>query len=85
MPSDAKTLFETPKTTSLHISSIIGCKVTRKAPSNFKIAVLKSEPREIKSYDFEAVNAEHAAEIVAALKEKIEVYRLDNPGEGRRR
>ncbi|RPA71623.1 SIN1-domain-containing protein [Ascobolus immersus RN42] len=85
MPSDAKTLFETPKTTSLHISSIIGCKVSRKAPSNFKIAVLKSEPREIKSYDFEAVNAEQAAEIVTALKEKIETYRLDNPGDPSKR
>ena len=36
MPSDQKTIFESPKTTSIHISAIIGCKVYKKAPTNFK-------------------------------------------------
>jgi len=48
MPSDQKTIFESPKTTSIHISAIIGCKVYKKAPANFKIAVMKPQPREPK-------------------------------------
>ena len=50
MPSDQKTIFESPKTTSIHISAIIGCKVYKKAPTNFKIAVMKPQPREPKRY-----------------------------------
>lgn len=95
MPSDSKTIFESPKTISLHISSIVGCKTSKKNPHNFrvrclapertkkanslKIAVLKSEPRETKLYDFEATNTEQAFEIVNALKEKLETYKMDHP------
>lgn len=50
MPSDQKTIFESPKTTSIHISAIIGCKVYKKAPTSFKIAVMKPQPREPKRY-----------------------------------
>ena len=43
MPSESnKTLFESPKTTSIHISALIGCKASRKAPTNFKLIVMKS-------------------------------------------
>lgn len=72
MPSEQeqKTLFETAsnsKTTSIHISTIIGCKTYRKQPSLFKIVVLRPQ-REMKRYDFEAVSAEQAVELVGALR-----------------
>ncbi|KAF8475654.1 stress-activated map kinase interacting protein 1-domain-containing protein [Kalaharituber pfeilii] len=79
MPSDQKTIFESPKTTSIHISSIIGCKVYKKAPTNFKIAVMKPQPREPKRYDFEAATAAQSTEIVAAVKKQIDTYKLDHP------
>ncbi|KAK6341247.1 hypothetical protein TWF696_008333 [Orbilia brochopaga] len=76
MPSDQnKTLFDSPKTTSIHISSIIGCKQSRKAPLNFKIIAMKS--REWKRYAFEAMSQEQAAEIVGALKNQISAYKMD--------
>lgn len=78
MPSDQKTIFESPKTTSIHISAIIGCKVYKKAPMNFKIAVMKPQPREPKRYDFEASSAAQSAEIVAALKKQIDTFKLDH-------
>ena len=37
MPSDSKTIFESPKTISLHISSIVGCKISKKSPNNFRV------------------------------------------------
>ncbi|KAL7268156.1 Component of a membrane-bound complex containing the Tor2p kinase [Rhizina undulata] len=77
MPSDQKTLFESSsKTTSIHISTIIGCKTYRKAPNNFKIVVLKPQ-RESKRYDFEAVSEEQAGELVAALRKAMMSFRMD--------
>ncbi|KAI5811261.1 stress-activated map kinase interacting protein 1-domain-containing protein [Peziza echinospora] len=102
MPSEQRTIFESPKTvclpasslsiticecqltcvpsvqTSIHISAIIGCKVYKKAPTNFKIAVMKPQPREPKRYDFEATTAAQAVEIVSALKKQIDTYKLDH-------
>ncbi|EWC47024.1 hypothetical protein DRE_03786 [Drechslerella stenobrocha 248] len=76
MPSDQnKTLFDSPKTTSIHISSIIGCKQSRKAPLNFKIIAMKS--REWKRYAFEATSQGQAREIVEALKAQISAYKMD--------
>ncbi|EPS38188.1 hypothetical protein H072_7958 [Dactylellina haptotyla CBS 200.50] len=76
MPSDQnKTLFDSPKTTSIHISSIIGCKQSRKAPLNFKIIAMKS--REWKRYAFEATSPAQASEIVEALKKQISAYKMD--------
>ncbi|KAF3938209.1 hypothetical protein ABW19_dt0203600 [Dactylella cylindrospora] len=76
MPSDQnKTLFDSPKTTSIHISSIIGVKQSRKAPLNFKIIAMKS--REWKRYAFEATSPAQAAEIVDALKKQISAYKMD--------
>ncbi|KAI5841036.1 stress-activated map kinase interacting protein 1-domain-containing protein [Morchella snyderi] len=65
MPSLAQ---DSSKTTSIHISTIVGCKTYRKQPSLFKIVVLRPQ-REMKRYDFEAVSAEQAVELVAALRE----------------
>lgn len=76
MPSDQnKTLFDSPKTTSIHISSIIGCKQSRKAPLNFKIIAMKS--REWKRYAFEAMSPPQAADIVEAIKKQISAYKMD--------
>ncbi|KAK6501630.1 hypothetical protein TWF481_009465 [Arthrobotrys musiformis] len=76
MPSDQnKTLFDSPKTTSIHVSSIIGCKQSRKAPLNFKIIAMKS--REWKRYAFEAMSPSQAADIVEALKKQTSAYRMD--------
>lgn len=83
MPSEQeqKTLFETTsnsKTTSIHISTIIGCKTYRKQPSLFKIVVLRPQ-REMKRYDFEAVSAEQAVELVGALRKGM--ARFEGGGE----
>ncbi|ODQ53639.1 SIN1-domain-containing protein [Saitoella complicata NRRL Y-17804] len=66
MPSEQKTLFESPKTSSIHIGAIITCKQSRKVPANFKFVVLKA--RETKRYDFEAINPKEAAEIVSKVR-----------------
>ncbi|PWW77918.1 hypothetical protein C7212DRAFT_176177, partial [Tuber magnatum] len=73
MPSDQKTLFEnSSKTTSIHISTIIGCKTYRKMPSSFKIVVLRPQREtKLKRYDFEAVNEEQAIELVEELRKAM--------------
>ncbi|KAI9641469.1 Component of a membrane-bound complex containing the Tor2p kinase [Ciborinia camelliae] len=71
--SSGKTLFEAQsKTTTFHFSNIVGCKVTRKHPTNFKLIVYKS--REEKRYDFEAKSADEAADIVYEVKKGIAPY-----------
>jgi len=73
MPSEQKTLFEnSSKTTSIHISTIIGCKTYRKMPSSFKIVVLRPQREtKLKRYDFEAVNEEQATELVEELRKAM--------------
>jgi len=73
MPSDQKTLFEnSSKTTSIHISTIIGCKTYRKMPSSFKIVVLRPQREtKLKRYDFEAMNEEQAIELVEELRKAM--------------
>ncbi|KAK5989056.1 Target of rapamycin complex 2 subunit sin1 [Cladobotryum mycophilum] len=61
------------KTTTVHFSNVIGCKVPRKHPTNVKLVVYKAT--ESKRYDFEARGADEAAEIVAELKKGISPYR----------
>ncbi|KAH8169644.1 SAPK-interacting protein 1 (Sin1), middle CRIM domain-containing protein [Sarocladium implicatum] len=63
----------TGKTTTVHFSNVIGCKVPRKHPTNVKLVVYKAT--ESKRYDFEARGAEEAAEIVRELKKGISPYR----------
>ncbi|KAI5820601.1 stress-activated map kinase interacting protein 1-domain-containing protein [Pyronema omphalodes] len=85
MPSDQKTLlnaFESQtKTRSIHISAIIGVKTYRKAPSNFKIIVMRQQ-KETKRYDFEAMNEDQAEEVVQALKRVTNEYRMDRSNAG---
>ncbi|KAL7788286.1 stress activated mitogen activated protein kinase interacting protein [Trichoderma ceciliae] len=61
------------KTTTVHFSNVIGCKVPRKHPTNVKLVVYKAT--ESKRYDFEARGADEAAEIVEELKKGISPYR----------
>ncbi|GAA5826671.1 hypothetical protein JCM11251_002848 [Rhodosporidiobolus azoricus] len=61
------------RTTSLHISSVHSCKVSRRSASSFKIVV--HTPRNIdKRYDFEAQTPEEAREIVERIRETMRMY-----------
>lgn len=65
-PSETKTIFESPKTTSLHVGQIVGCKQSRKIPVNFKIMIIKAG--QTKRYDFEATRAQEAETVVSKIK-----------------
>lgn len=69
----SKALFEQPaKTTTVHFSSIVGSKVSKKHPRMFRMIVFKE--RETKRYDFEAASHEDAAEIVREIKMGVERF-----------
>ncbi|KAG9233970.1 stress-activated map kinase-interacting protein-like protein [Amylocarpus encephaloides] len=71
--STGKTMFEGQgKTTTVHFSNVVGCKVTRRHPTNFKVVVYKAT--ETKRYDFEGKSADEAAEIVFEIKKGISPY-----------
>ncbi|RFU29181.1 hypothetical protein B7463_g7160, partial [Scytalidium lignicola] len=71
--STGKTVFEGQgKTTTVHFSNVVGCKVQRRHPTNFKLVVYKAT--ETKRYDFEAKSADEAAEIVFEIKKGISPY-----------
>ncbi|XP_044718125.1 SAPK-interacting protein 1 (Sin1), middle CRIM domain-containing protein [Hirsutella rhossiliensis] len=61
------------KSTTVHFSNVIGCKVPRKHPANVKLVIYKAT--ETKRYDFEARSADEAAEIVAELTKGFSPYR----------
>lgn len=61
------------KTTTVHFSNVVGCKVPRKHPTNVKLVVYKAT--EQKRYDFEARNAPEATEIVEELMKGVSPYR----------
>ncbi|KAK4140340.1 stress-activated map kinase interacting protein 1-domain-containing protein [Dichotomopilus funicola] len=74
MPASGGKLSEGDgKSTTVHFSNVVGCKVSRKHPTNFKLVVYKST--ESKRYDFVTSSAEYAAEIVTELKKGISPYR----------
>lgn len=60
------------KTTTVHFSSVVGSKVSKKHPKMFRVIVFKE--RETKRYDFEAGNADEAVEIVREIKRGVERY-----------
>lgn len=66
MPSDSKGMLSGGRTSSFHISNVHACKVSRRAPSSFKLLVQKD--RVDKRYDFEADSPKAAAEIVAHVR-----------------
>ncbi|KAK1765803.1 stress-activated map kinase interacting protein 1-domain-containing protein [Phialemonium atrogriseum] len=74
MPGSGGRILEgAGKTTTVHFSNVVGCKVSRKHPTYFKLVVYKAT--ESKRYDFEAKNADEASEIVGELKRGISPYR----------
>ncbi|KAF2465823.1 stress-activated map kinase-interacting protein-like protein [Lindgomyces ingoldianus] len=71
--ANTKALFEAqPKTTTVHFSSIVGSKVSKKHPRMFRVIVFKE--RETKRYDFEATSHEEAVEIVREIKMGVERF-----------
>ncbi|KAK3313838.1 stress-activated map kinase interacting protein 1-domain-containing protein [Apodospora peruviana] len=74
MPASGGKLVDSDgKSTIVHFSNVVGCKVSRKHPANFKVVVYKAT--ESKRYDFVTSSAEYAAEIVQELKKGISPYR----------
>ncbi|XXH05074.1 hypothetical protein Hte_011498 [Hypoxylon texense] len=73
--SGGKATREGGKTTTVHFSNVVGCSVSRRHPTNFKLLVYKAT--ESKRYDFEAKNVQEAAEIVRELKKGISPYNRD--------
>lgn len=63
----------TGKITTVHFSNVVGCKVSLRHPTHFKLIVYKAT--ESKRYDFEVKSADEASEIVAALKKAMSPYR----------
>lgn len=61
------------KTTSVHFSNVVGCKVNRKHPKTFRVVIWRE--KESKRYDFEAASQAEADEIVAELQRGLEPYR----------
>jgi hypothetical protein len=76
MPGDTgttKQLFDQPnKTTTVHFSSVVGSKVSKKHPKMFRLAVYKE--KETKKYDFEAQSLEDAHAIVREVKKGIDRF-----------
>jgi hypothetical protein len=58
------------KTTTVHFSSVVGSKVSKKHPKMLRLVVFRE--RETKRYDFEAQSAEEASEIVGEIKRGVE-------------
>lgn len=65
-PSESKTMFESPKTSSMHVGQIVACKQSRKIPVNFKIVIIKAG--QTKRYDFESTRPQEAETIVGKIK-----------------
>lgn len=80
MPGETKTAIRpggyavegAGKTTTVHFSSVVGSKVSKKHPRMFRVIVFKV--KEMKRYDFEAGSAEEAVEIVREIKKGVERY-----------
>lgn len=61
------------KTTTIHFSNVVGCKVNHKHPKTFRLYVFRE--RETKRYDFEARGVDEAGEIVAEIKAGMERFK----------
>ncbi|KAH9939185.1 stress-activated map kinase interacting protein 1-domain-containing protein [Amylocystis lapponica] len=67
MSNKAKHVFDSGKTPSYHLSSVIACQQSRKNSSTFKL-VVHSDAERTKRYDFEAENPKMANEIVQTIR-----------------
>ncbi|KAF2634752.1 stress-activated map kinase-interacting protein-like protein [Massarina eburnea CBS 473.64] len=76
MPGETGTkreIFDQPsKTTTVHFSSVVGSKVSKKHPKMFRVIVFKE--KETKRYDFEAQNHEDALSIVREIKKGLDRF-----------
>jgi len=76
MPGDTgntKQLFDQPgKTTTVHFSSVVGSKVSKKHPRMFRVIVFKE--KETKRYDFEAQSHDDAVNIVKEIKKGVDRF-----------
>ena len=78
MPPDNRNMFDTSiKTASYHIGSVVACKQHRKALQKFKLSVFRD--RDMKSYDFEAMNEDECAEIVNRVNFMMRLNQGDVP------
>ncbi|KAF1812641.1 hypothetical protein P152DRAFT_458457 [Eremomyces bilateralis CBS 781.70] len=81
MPSESgaggtKALFDVnAKTSAMHYSTIVGCKVSRRHPRMFRVIIYRE--RESKRYDFEAQSRAEAVEIVDEIKTGVRKFQND--------
>lgn len=76
MPADTGKNGSDTKTRSISFNDVVGCKVSRRHPKNFRVVVLRgTDATEQKRYDFEARNALEAVEIVDEIKKNMAHYR----------
>ncbi|KAL2832985.1 hypothetical protein BDW59DRAFT_169242 [Aspergillus cavernicola] len=76
MPADTGKNGSDTKTRSINFNDVVGCKVSRRHPKNFRVVVLRgNDATEQKRYDFEARNALEAVEIVDEIKKNMAHYR----------
>ncbi|KAG9944077.1 SIN1-domain-containing protein, partial [Aureobasidium melanogenum] len=61
------------KTTSVHLSSVVGCKVSRKHPKVVRVLVYRE--KETKRYDFEASTRDEAQEIATEINKGMMRFR----------
>ncbi|KKK14218.1 stress activated MAP kinase interacting protein [Aspergillus ochraceoroseus] len=77
MPGDTGKTGSDTKTRSISFNDVVGCKVSRRHPKNFRVVVLRgNDATEQKRYDFEARNALEAGEIVDEIKKNMAHYRI---------
>ncbi|KAF7181040.1 hypothetical protein CNMCM7691_000169 [Aspergillus felis] len=77
MPGDTGKAASDTKTRSISFNDVVGCKVSRRHPKNFRVVVLRgNDANEQKRYDFEARNALEAIEIVDEIKKNMAHYRI---------
>ncbi|KAF1357660.1 hypothetical protein EJ07DRAFT_127223 [Lizonia empirigonia] len=60
------------KTTTVHFSSVVGTKVSKKHPKTVRLFVYRE--KETKRYDFEAASVDEAADIVKEIKKGVERF-----------
>ncbi|KAK4943632.1 Component of a membrane-bound complex containing the Tor2p kinase [Elasticomyces elasticus] len=66
------------KTTSVHFSTVVGVKVSRKHPKMLRVFVWRD--RETKRYDFEANSREEAAEVAGEIRRGMERFKVGDGG-----
>ena len=55
-------------------SMIVGCEVSRRHPKSLRVVVAREGGQEQKRYDFEAINAIEAEEIVEEIRKGMQIY-----------